>query len=189
MKKFIWIKYVVLIAVLNAVSCRSITRNIDKEKTSKEEISQSETSLQKETETTKESKTNTSSQFDLTQFSITPIDGFAEFQFNYGGQLITGKTSGVINFSNEKKAENKQEEKKETTVTKINYKTKTYYKTIVKTYNHHKAVTKTVVYTWWFWVLLILGTVIGWELLKKLWKTVKKSQWWLNIINALMRMR
>lgn len=192
MKKFISISYAYfLIAVFSLISCRSVSRDVVKEEALQKEISKSETTAEQETKTTTETNSETSSKFDLTQFSITPqIAGkLTDFTFNYNGQIISGQTSGILNFSNEKKEEQKSEKAKTEIFEKWKVKTKTYTKTLTKTYNFYKTVTKTVVYSWQFWVLFPLCTILIWELLKRAWKVFVKSNIYLKLINRLTKLR
>ncbi|SIS71922.1 MULTISPECIES: hypothetical protein [Chryseobacterium] len=101
-------------------------------------------------------------------FSIVPEPGkFAEFSFNYGGKLITGSTTGAINFSNHKT------ETKTKTITKTYTIEKRfrYWLNITKTQIIYRIKTKTKIitvdYPWYFWAILIPFIIIAWEILKR----------------------
>ena len=166
-------------------SCRSVNKNKSLEKEESLQISKTEISNEGEKSEQKIEEKESFTKFDLTQFSISPIDSVAHFSFIYNGQLISGQTSGVLNFSNEK------QEEKEKVKNVINSKEdqKSTIKTDEVKSNKSEKSTTTVErkaeYSWRFWVSLILLIIILWELVKKLFKQILQSNWWLNLLNKL----
>ncbi|MEI7486429.1 MAG: hypothetical protein WCJ72_03290, partial [Chryseobacterium sp.] len=81
-----------------------------------------------------DSRSESNSKNESVNFSIAPEPGkIANFSFNYNGKLISGFTSGILNFSNQKSE------------TKVNTITKTY--TILKKYSYrYKYFEKQIIY-------------------------------------------
>ncbi|KNB60995.1 hypothetical protein AC804_17790 [Chryseobacterium sp. Hurlbut01] len=113
--------------------------------------------------------------------SVKPIAGQSSF-FNFtspDGQLFHGTTNAEINFQ-------KKAEKSETVINKklliettyksqITYKSQTNYKTVTKYIDKYKGA-----YPWYYILFagFALREIIGW-----LWKWLKSSQWFLNLIS------
>lgn len=113
--------------------------------------------------------------------SIKPIAGQSSF-FNFtspDGQLFHGTTNAEINF--EKKSEkqelhiNKKSITETTYKSQITYKSKTIYKTVTRHIDKYKEA-----YPWYYILFagFALREIIGW-----LWKWLKSSQWFLNLIS------
>lgn len=160
--------YLILLTVLTVLSCASVEKNKQEETFKTSEKTLEENKDLTEIMSYSKTKSESNSINEIINFSIIPQNGLpAVFNFNYGGKLISGSTTGSINFSNHK-AE-----------TKTRTISKTY--TIIKKYRYWFKITEkqiiyrirkktkviTVDYPWYFWVILIPFIIIAWEVLKR----------------------
>ncbi|WNI34697.1 hypothetical protein [Chryseobacterium sp. SG20098] len=157
-----------LIISIITISCASVEKNKAKEFQKITTETQFKGKESTELNSNSETRSESVSMNENVNFSITPNPGkIADFTFNFGGKLITGSTTGAINFSNQK--------------------TKSKKKTVIKTYTIEKRIrqwilitkkqiiyrirTKTKVvtidYPWYFWAILIPLIIALWEILKK----------------------
>lgn len=163
-------KKIILLLIISILtfSCASVKKNkieeyqkVTTEKTEKEYESS-------DMESGSEQKTENKYIEETLYFSIIPDVGkVADFTLNYGGKLLTGSTTGTLNFSTNRKASKIQTFTKTYTIEK---KIKYWY-TITKTQFIYRLKTKTktvtVDYPWYFWAVLVPFLIIVWELLKK----------------------
>lgn len=104
---------------------------------------------------------------DFTNFNIKPINGqFADFEFNYGGTLLSGRTSGEVNFTNEKKTAKAAKE----IIYKAKIETKKYYlqnqyKVILTITKTKEKITETK-FTIYFWIAFVAAIISIWEILR-----------------------
>jgi len=112
--------------------------------------------------------------------SVKPVNGQNSFfNFTSDGQLFHGTTNAELNF--EKKSEKKEVVRKiETNIittywSHVTYKSQTTYKSVTRYSDKHKDA-----YPWYS--ILFAGFMIR-EILRWLWNWLKKSNWYLSIIN------
>ncbi|MGC5744374.1 hypothetical protein [Chryseobacterium sp. NFX27] len=117
--------------------------------------------------------------------SVKPFNGQDSF-FNFtspDGQLFQGTTNAEINF--EKKAEKKEEQFTKKTITETTYWSHVTYKSHIT----NKTVTRYLdkykeAYPWYY--ILFAGFMLR-ELLRLLWNWLKKSNWYLNLIQKISK--
>lgn len=161
-------KILLLIISFIVFSCASVEKKKINEEFKTSEKTKEESKELNEIRSSSDSRSESNSKIENVNFSIVPeIGKFADFTFNYNGKLISGSTSGILNFSNQKSE------------TKVNTFTKTYF--ILKKYSYrYKYFEKQIVYRittkyknttfdypWYFWVIIASSIVIIWELLKR----------------------
>lgn len=159
----------VLFSFFLLISCGSRSVNLQKEKTEQKEKTQiSETT---KSEVTDHRTAETSYKLNETAFgfSIEPINGNASFHLNFGGQQISGETSGKMNFNRSDKQEEKSTKETHlihtTYQTQLTYQTVTTYKSVLK-----NKQTERKAFPVWIWILTgVLLTVLA----QLLWSRVK----------------
>ncbi len=133
----------ILILLLNNCGTRKKTSELDKsiQKDNTEVKSETKTDTSSEKQSEKNETSSHKLNSDILNFSVKSPDGLPVFfNFSNGLQNFKGETNGEINFSNEKKQEEKTSSKHEKIIEKIHttyyshttYKTQTNYKTIQK---------------------------------------------------------
>ncbi len=139
MRKIIPILLILLSSCAGRKSTTELHKSESTEKTEVKSETKSDTSSEKQSEKNETSSHKLNS--DILNFSVKSPDGLPVFfNFSNGLQNFKGETNGEINFSNEKKQEEKTSSKHEKIIEKIHttyyshttYKTQTNYKTIQK---------------------------------------------------------
>jgi hypothetical protein len=176
-----------LILILFLVSCGTMKKT---KSTSIDEGSvKTDSSQTEETKTATTSFQNSSFRIENNGYTISvkPVNGQNSF-FNFtspDGQMFHGTTNAEINF--EQKAEKQEVTIKTFTETvtyfwlHTTYKSHTKYKTVSRYIDKYKEA-----YPWYYILFagFLLREIIGW-----LWKWMKNSQWYLNIVERLIKKR
>jgi len=119
------------------------------------------------------------------KITVKPVSGQNSF-FNFtspGGNIFQGTTNAELQF--EKSSERKEINVERKVITKVSYQTKTTYKSMTRFKTVTKYSEKVKKYSFWYY-FFIAGFLSSY-LIKFFWNLIKKSNWFINIYNNLIK--
>lgn len=180
-------KYPLILFLLFMLSCGSMKKT--KSLSIDEGIVKNEATQTEESTTNMRSFQNSSFKIENNGYNISvkPLNGQNSF-FNFtspDGQIFHGNTNAEINFEKKAKKQESVFSRKSVTVTNyfshMTYKSHTTYKSVTKFVDKYKEA-----YPWYY--ILIAGFMLR-EMTGWIWRWLKNSQWYLQLIENLNKKR